>query len=113
MTPATRGLLNAAFFNALLPGASLVNLARGAHVVDEDLLQALDSGHLRRAVLDVFNTEPLPTTHPYWQHPRVTVLPHAAAMTDERSAAAVVARNLRALWAGQAVQHLVDRRRGY
>lgn len=113
LTAATRGLLNADFFNALPAQACVVNLARGAHVVDQDLLAALDSGHLQRAVLDVFNTEPLPADHPYWQHPRVTVLPHAAAMTDERSAAAVVARNLRALWAGQPLQHLVDRARGY
>jgi glyoxylate/hydroxypyruvate reductase A len=90
-----------------------VNLARGAHVVDEDLLAALDSGHLQRAVLDVFNTEPLPPGHRYWLHPQVTVLPHAAAMTDERSAAAVVAANLQALWAGHELRHLVDRSRGY
>jgi glyoxylate/hydroxypyruvate reductase len=113
LTDATRGLLNACFFSALPASASVVNLARGAHVVDEDLLQALDSGHLQRAVLDVFNTEPLPRPHPYWQHPQVTVLPHAAAMTDERSAAQVVAANVRALWAGQPLQHLVDRARGY
>lgn len=113
LTAATRGLLNAQFFSALPQGASLVNLARGAHVVDEDLLQALDSGHLRHAVLDVFNTEPLPAQHRYWQHAQVTVLPHAAAMTDERSAAEVVARNLRAWWAGQPLQHRVQRQRGY
>ena len=113
LTSATRGLLNAQFFSALPPGASVVNLARGAHVVDNDLLQALNSGHLQRAVLDVFNSEPLPATQPYWKHPRVTVLPHAAAMTDERSAADVVAQNLRALWVGQALKLLVDRQRGY
>ena len=77
-------------------GAAVVNLARGAHVVDADLLAALDSGHLRHAVLDVFHAEPLPAGHPFWSHPRVTVLPHAAAATDPRSAAAVAAANLRA-----------------
>ena len=113
LTPATRGLLDARFFAALPRAACLVNLARGAHVVDDALLAALDSGQVQRAVLDVFNTEPLPPGHRYWQHPQVTVLPHAAAMTDERSAAAVVAANLQALWAGQALRHLVDRARGY
>ncbi len=113
LTPATRGLLDQRFFNALPRGAGVVNLARGAHVVDNDLLAALDSGQVQRAVLDVFNTEPLPESHRYWQHPRVTVLPHAAAMTDERSAAAVVAANLQALWAGQPLQHRVERERGY
>ncbi len=113
LTPDTRGLLDARFFAALPPKASVVNLARGAHVVDADLLAALDSGHLRHAVLDVFHTEPLPAAHPYWQHPRVTVLPHAAAATDARSAAAVAAANLRAARDGQPVQHLVDVARGY
>ncbi len=113
LTPATRGLLNADFFAALPPKASVVNLGRGAHVVDADLLAALDSGHLRHAVLDVFHTEPLPASHPYWSHPRVTVLPHAAAMTDLRSAAAVAVANLRALRDGQPLAHLVDRQRGF
>ena len=113
LTPQTRGLLNAAFFAALPPKASVVNLARGAHVVDADLLAALDSGHLRHAVLDVFHTEPLPADHAYWQHPRVTMLPHAAASTDARSAAAVAVANLRALRDGGALQHLVDRGRAY
>ena len=113
LTPATRGLLNAAAFAALPAGAALVNLGRGAQVVDDDLLAALAQGRLRHAVLDVFHNEPLPAGHPYWAHPRVTVLPHAAAATDERSAAAVVAANLRALHADQQLQHLVDRARGY
>jgi glyoxylate/hydroxypyruvate reductase A len=113
LTPDTRGLLDHRFFAALPPKASVVNLARGAHVVDADLLAALDSGHLRHAVLDVFHTEPLPQGHAYWQHPRVTVLPHAAAGTDARSAAVVAVANLRALQQGDTVLHLVERSRGY
>jgi glyoxylate/hydroxypyruvate reductase len=113
LTPATRGLLDARFFAALPPGASVVNLARGAHVVDADLLAALDSGHLHRAVLDVFHTEPLPSAHAFWRHPQVTVLPHVAALTDERSAAQVVAMNLSALCAAAPLAHVVDRSRGY
>ena len=113
LTPATRGLLNAAAFAALPAGAALVNLGRGAQVVDDELLAALAQGRLRHAVLDVFHNEPLPAGHPFWAHPRVTVLPHAAAATGERSAAAVVAANLRALHAGRPLQHLVDRARGY
>jgi glyoxylate/hydroxypyruvate reductase A len=113
LTPATRGLLDAAFFAALPRGASVVNLARGGHVVDADLIAALDRGQLRHAVLDVFATEPLPPDHAYWTHPRVTVLPHVAAATDARSAAAVVAANLRALSEGRPLAHRVDRGRGY
>ncbi|WP_396267319.1 2-hydroxyacid dehydrogenase [Ideonella sp.] len=113
LTPATRGLLNAPCFAALPQGASVVNLARGAHLVEADLLAALDAGHLSHAVLDVFATEPLPADHPFWQHPAITVLPHAAAQTDPRSAAAVVAANVRALKAGEPLRHVVDVARGY
>ena len=113
LTPATRGLIDARFLAALPEQASLVNLARGGHVVDADLLAALDSGRLRHAVLDVFHTEPLPAAHPYWAHPKVTVLPHAAALTDLRSAARVAAANLRALRDGRPLANLVDRARGY
>ncbi len=113
LTAETRGLLDAHFFAALPAQAAIVNLARGAHVVDADLLAALDSGHLRHAVLDVFHQEPLPAGHRFWQHPQVTVLPHAAAQTDPRSAAAVAVRNLRAARDGSALQHVVQRQRGY
>ena len=113
LTDHTRALLDARFFAALPAQASIVNLARGAHVVDADLLAALDRGHLQRAVLDVFHTEPLPPGHRFWTHPQVTMLPHAAALTDYRSASAVVAANLRALRDGRPLAHLVDRDRGY
>ncbi|MBL8323589.1 MAG: glyoxylate/hydroxypyruvate reductase A [Rubrivivax sp.] len=113
LTPQTRGLLDARFLAAMPPSAALVNLGRGAHVVDADLLAALDSGHLRHAVLDVFHAEPLPAAHRFWRHPRVTMLPHAAALTDHASAAQVVAANLRALREGAVPAHLVDRARGY
>jgi glyoxylate/hydroxypyruvate reductase A len=113
LTPATRGLFDAATLAQLPRGASLVNLARGAHVVEADLLAALDAGHLHHAVLDVFAAEPLPSAHPFWSHPSVTVLPHVAAPTDPRSAAPIAARNVRALRAGRSLEHLVDRARGY
>lgn len=113
LTPATQGLIDARFFAALPAGAALVNLARGGHVVEADLLAALASGRLAHAVLDVFAQEPLPPAHPLWTHERVTVLPHVAAATDPRSAAAVVAANLQALADGRPLAHLVDRDRGY
>lgn len=113
LTPDTRGLINAGWLACLGRGAGLVNLARGAQVVDADLLAALDSGQLGHAVLDVFATEPLPAGHRFWQHRQVTVLPHAAALTDLRSAAALVARNIDALAAGRPLHHRVVREAGY
>lgn len=113
LTPDTRGLFDATTLARMKPGASLVNLARGAQVVEDDLLAALDAGHVGRAVLDVFVREPLPADHCFWHHPRVTVLPHAAALTDPRSAARVVAANVSALREGRPLAHLVDRMRGY
>jgi glyoxylate/hydroxypyruvate reductase len=113
LTPQTHGLLNASFFAALPPKSSVVNLGRGAHVVDADVLAALQSGQLSHAVLDVFHQEPLPADHPFWRHPQVTVLPHAAALTNEISATAVVAHNFNALATGQPLLHVVDRQRGY
>ena len=113
LTPATHGLFNAQTLAQLPRGASLVNLARGAHVVEADLLAALDRGHLHHAVLDVFATEPLPPAHAFWSHPSVTVLPHVAAPTDPRSAAPIAARNVQALRDGRPLEHLVDRTRGY
>ncbi len=113
LTPATRDFFDAARLRSMKPDASLVNLGRGGHVVDADLLAALDCGHLRHAVLDVFRTEPLPAGHRFWSHTGVTVLPHMAAQTDPRSAALAVADNVRALREGRPIANLVDRETGY
>ena len=113
LTPDTRGLFDRARLAQMRPGASLVNLARGAHVVEPDLLEALNAGRLAHAVLDVFDTEPLPTTHVFWFHPKITVRPHVAALTDLRTASALVAANVEAVRRRETPAHLVDRGRGY
>ena len=113
LTGATRGMFDAQAFARMRRGAALVNLARGAHVVEADLLQALSNGQLGHAVLDVFANEPLPAEHAFWSHPRITVLPHVAALTDPRSAALIAARNVVALREGRALENLVNRSRGY
>jgi glyoxylate/hydroxypyruvate reductase A len=113
LTPDTHHLLDAPRLARLPRGAGLVNLARGAHVVEADLLAALASGQLAHAVLDVYASEPLPAGHPFWSHPAVTMLPHAAAMTDLRTAAEVAVANVRAAMTGGELRHRVDRVRGY
>jgi len=113
LTSATRGIVNADLLARLRPGARLVNAARGALIVDAELLCALDRGQVAHATLDVFATEPLPSDHPYWRHPRVTVTPHVAALTDAQSAAAVVAEQLRRARAGAELLHRADPVRGY
>ncbi len=113
LTAETTGILDAKLFAAMRRGAGLVNLGRGAHLVEADLLAALADGQIGHAVLDVFREEPLPAEHPFWSHQQVTVLPHVAALTDTRSAARVVAQNLRALRDGRPLANLVDRARGY
>jgi len=113
LTSETQGILDAATLARLPAGASLVNVARGGHLVEADLLRALDSGQLAHAILDVFAAEPLPATHPFWHHPRVTVQPHVAAYSDARSGAAIVAANVARFRAGQPIEHVVDWNAGY
>ncbi|WP_421996202.1 2-hydroxyacid dehydrogenase [Reyranella sp.] len=113
LTRDTKGILDAGAFAALPKGAYLVNMARGGHVVDADLLAALDSGHLAGAALDVFNTEPLPADHPYWTHPRVHVTPHIAGATNPRTASPGIIENIRRLRAGQPLINTVDPKTGY
>ena len=112
-TPETVGILNRELFAQLSAGAYLINIARGAHLVEADLLAALEQGQLAAATLDVFAREPLPQDHPFWRHPRVTITPHIAAITLPQQAMDQIAANIRALEAGHAPAGVVDRQRGY
>lgn len=113
LTDSTRGIINAETLAALPEDACLINCARGAHVLDEDLLAALDSGHIRSATLDVFHTEPLPSDHAYWTHPKVVVTPHMASLTVPSSAADWMEQNIKLIEAGEAPLNTVDLKRGY
>jgi glyoxylate/hydroxypyruvate reductase len=113
LTPETRGIMNAANLSRLMPGGYVINVARGAHLVDEDLLALLDSGHLEGATLDVFRTEPLPQDHPFWRHPKITVTPHTSARTLRDETIAQIAGKMRALERGEPIEGVVDLKRGY
>jgi glyoxylate/hydroxypyruvate reductase len=113
LTRDTHGLMNAKAFGQLPRGAYFINMARGGHVVDDDLLAALDSGQLSGAALDVFNTEPLPPDHRYWSHPRVRVTPHIAGYTNPRTASPGVIENIKRLRSGRPLIHTVDPKTGY
>ncbi len=113
LTAATRGLLDARAFARLAPGALFVNPARGAHVVEADLLAALGSGQLSAAVLDAFATEPLPAEHPLRRLANVTITPHIAALTRIGDAADSIAARIAAIEAGTAVDGRVEAQRGY
>lgn len=113
LTPDTRDLLNKDLFEELPVGAFVINASRGDVLVEEDLLAALESGHLAGATLDVFRQEPLPHTHPFWHHPKVTVIPHAAALTQPKTAARTVTENIARDRAGQPLLNVVDLATGY
>ncbi|KUL95153.1 2-hydroxyacid dehydrogenase [Bosea sp. WAO] len=118
LTPETRGMLNRALFAGLardgrLGGPVLINAGRGGLQVEADILAALAAGELKAAVLDVFETEPLPQDSPLWAHPSVTVTPHNAAMSAPETVAAQVAAQIRRLEAGEPLEHIVDPARGY
>ena len=112
-TPQTENTLNAETLGLLARGAVVLNPGRGALIDDAALLAALDAGQIGHATLDVFRVEPLPADHPFWSHPKVTVTPHIAADTRARSAARVIAENVRRGEAGLPYLHLVDRQQGY
>ncbi|BCZ83844.1 glyoxylate/hydroxypyruvate reductase A [Paraburkholderia terrae] len=113
LTDATRGLLDKRLFGKLPKGASFVNVGRGAQVNQQDLLDALDSGQLQNAILDVTDPEPLPESHPFWTHPRVRITPHIASATRPESAVDVVLENIRRRRDGVPMVGEVDRSRGY
>jgi glyoxylate/hydroxypyruvate reductase A len=113
LTPQTRDIMNARTLSRLLPGGYVINVARGAHLVDEDLIALLDSDQLAGAALDVFRTEPLPPEHPFWRHPKITVTPHTSARTLRDETIAQIAGKIQALERGEPIAGVVDVQRGY
>jgi glyoxylate/hydroxypyruvate reductase A len=113
LTAETEGILNASTFEQLPNGAGLINAGRGGHLVEEDLIPALDSGKLSAAALDVFRDEPLPPGHAFWHHPRVLVTPHIAGTTNPSTAAPIILDNIRRFEEGRPLLNRVDPAQGY
>jgi glyoxylate/hydroxypyruvate reductase len=113
LTPQTENLLNSRTLSLLHTGGYVINVARGGHVVDADLLALLDSGHLAGATLDVFRQEPLPAEHAFWKHPKITLTPHTSARTLRDESIAQIASKIIAVHGGQSVIGVVDRNKGY
>jgi glyoxylate/hydroxypyruvate reductase A len=113
LTAQTRGILNARTLRKIRLGGAVINVARGGHVVAEDLIEVLDSGHLAHAYLDVFEHEPLTHEHPLWTHPGITITPHTAALTEPRTAIPKIVENIERLRRGEPPHNLVDFDAGY
>lgn len=113
LTAATRNILNAALFATMPEGAALIQLGRGQHLIEDDLLAALDTGRIGGASLDVFQQEPLPSDHPFWSHPRIVITPHKASVTSPAAVTGDLVRSVRAMQAGQRPDGAVDRTTGY
>jgi glyoxylate/hydroxypyruvate reductase len=112
-TPATENILSAKTFAQMPKGAAVINLGRGQHVVDADLVAALDSGQLVAATLDVFRQEPLPGEHRFWRHPRITVIPHASRGQFPAEIAPLICAHLRRFQRGEAMTEIIDPAAGY
>ena len=113
LTPETQDIMNRDTLARLMPGAYVINVARGAHLVDEDLLALIASGQVAGATLDVFRTEPLPADHPFWRHPKITITPHTSARTLRSESIVQIAGKIAAMQRGEAVARIVDVGRGY
>lgn len=113
LTTQTENILNRETFSHLKPGACLINLGRGGHLVEEDLIPSLDSGQLCTAYLDVFRQEPLPKEHPFWNHPNIHVTPHIASVTNPETAVPQLMDVYRKLLAGEKISNQVDWAKGY
>lgn len=113
LTEETRGILNRQTLSQLQPGGYLINVARGAHLVEDDLIGLLDSGALAGATLDVFQQEPLPPGHAFWQHPRICITPHTAARTMRDESVAQIAAKITALAQGLPITGVVQHDKGY
>src|SRR5690606_13921524 len=113
LTPETENILNLNTLKQLRQGAYVINVARGKHLVEEDLLTALDAGHISGATLDVFREEPLPADHPFWHHPRIRITPHSSAITLQKESVQQIANKIKRLEAGLEITGIVDMQRGY
>ncbi|ASJ71754.1 2-hydroxyacid dehydrogenase [Granulosicoccus antarcticus] len=113
LTDATTGILNAGLFDQLPQGAFLINPGRGAHLVEQDLLDALESGRLSGALLDVFSLEPLPEEHPFWHHNDIIITPHVAAQSLVDESVDQVIESIRTIERGELPDGVVDTQRGY
>ena len=113
LTPDTRDIMNRGNLSRLQAGGYVINVARGAHLVEDDLLALLDNGHLAGATLDVFRTEPLPADHPFWKHPKITVTPHTSARTLRSESIVQIAGKIATMQRSETVAGVVDRKRGY
>ncbi|MCP3465473.1 glyoxylate/hydroxypyruvate reductase A [Bradyrhizobium sp. CCGUVB23] len=113
LTSETRGLLNGTLFGKMRRGGYLIQVGRGEHLVEPDLLAALDSGKLSGAALDVFATEPLPHSHPFWDHPKIAITPHDASDVSISAVVTTLAATADAICAGRRPPHAIDRARGY
>ncbi|WP_424493288.1 2-hydroxyacid dehydrogenase [Salinimicrobium sp. GXAS 041] len=113
LTPQTENILNKDLFQKLPKGAYLINVARGKHLVEEDLLKMLDNEQLSGAALDVFRTEPLPKDHPFWKHEKVQVTPHIASVTKPSSVVSQVLENYERMKAHEPLKNVVDKQKGY
>jgi glyoxylate/hydroxypyruvate reductase A len=113
LTPETEGVINSRTLAQLQKDAYVINVARGGHVVEEDLLAAVESGQLAGATLDVFRTEPLPEGHAFWNHPKITITPHTSARTLREESIAQIVGKMAAMQRGEPVAGMVDPQRGY
>lgn len=113
LTPQTEGMLNLSLFKKMPKNAILINVGRGKHLVEEDLVAAIKLGYIKSAMLDVFSQEPLPENHPFWDFPEIIITPHIASITNQRVAAQQIAANIQRLENGQDLLHQVDRMQGY
>ena len=113
LTPETENIIDQDFLATMKSGAYLINCARGAHVVDADLIAALDNGHLKGATLDVFRQEPLPQDHAFWEYEKIILTPHISSPSAAASCVEILSAQVKAIRDGQPLPHEVNRKVGY